>query len=102
MSFSKCKPKNKNPVQFELPLKINDSGSEIQSLLSSSAIDQALPIKVSDSSFQTQSVQSNSGVDKPHYLDVSSSNSQPDIKVADRVEASINLKNELNFKCCLK
>ena len=96
MSFSKCKPKNKNPVQFELPLKVNDSGSEIQSLLSSSAINQALPLKVSDSGFQTQSVPSNSAVDKPHYLDFSCSNSQPGIKAADRVlpEASINLKNE--------
>ena len=38
LSFSKCKPKNENSVQFELPLKVDDSGSEIQSLSSNSAI----------------------------------------------------------------
>ena len=32
LSFSECKPKNENTVQFELPFKVNDSGSEIQSL----------------------------------------------------------------------
>ena len=48
LSFSKCKPKNENSVKFELPLKVNDSGSEIQCLLSNSAIDQSLPLKVSD------------------------------------------------------
>ena len=96
LSFNKCKPKNENSVQFELPLKVNDSGSEIQSLSSNSAIDQSLPLKVSDSSFQTQSVPSNSAVDQQHILNVISSNSKPDIKAADRVlpEASINLKNE--------
>ena len=96
LSFSKCKPKNENSVQFELLLKVNDSGSEIQSLSSNSAIDQSLPLKVSDSSSQTQSVPSNSAVDQPHLLNVSSSNSKPDIKAADRVlsEASINLENE--------
>ena len=96
MSFSKCKPKNENSVQFELPLKVNDSGSEIQSLSSNSAIDQSLSSKVRDSSSQTQSVPSNSAVDQPHFLDISGSNSKPDIKAADRVlpEASINLKNE--------
>ena len=96
LSFSKCKPKNENLVQFELPLKVDDSGSEIQSLSSSSVIDQSLPLKVSDSSSETQSVPSNSAVDQPHFLDVSRSNSKSDIKAADRVlpEASINLKNE--------
>ena len=96
MSFSKFKSKNENPIQFELPLKVNYSGSEIQPLLSNSAIDQSLPLKVSDSSSETQPVSSNSAVDQSHFLDVSSSNSKPDIKVADRVlpEASINLKNE--------
>ena len=94
LSFSKCKPKNENSAQFDLPLKVNDSGSEIQSLSSNSAIDQSLPLKVSDSSFQTQSVPSNSAVDQPHILNVISSNSKTDIKAADRVlpEASINLK----------
>ena len=85
MSFSKCKPKNENSVQFELPLKVNDSDSEIQSLSSNSAIDQSLPLTVSDSSYQTQSVLSNSAVAKQHFVNVSSSNSEPDIKVADRV-----------------
>ena len=85
MPFSKCKPKNKNPVQFELPLKVIDSGSKIQSLSSNSAIDQSLPLNVSDSSSQTQSARSNSAVDQPHFLDVSSLNSKPDIKAADRV-----------------
>ena len=96
MSFSKCKPKNENSAQFELPSKVNESGSEIHSLSSNSAIDQSLPLKVSDSSFQTQSVPSNSAVDQQHILNVISSNSKPDIKAADRVlpEASINLKNE--------
>ena len=96
LSFSKCKPKNENSVQFELPLKVNDSGSEIQSLSSNSAIDQSLSLKVSDSNSQTQSVPSNSAVYQPHFLKVSSSNSEPDIKAADKVlpEASINLKNE--------
>ena len=95
MSFSKCKPKNDNSVQFELPLKVNDSGSEIQSLSSNSAVDQSLPLKVSDLSSQAQSVPLNSAVDQPHFLNVCSSNSKPDIKAADRVlqEASINLKN---------
>ena len=46
LSFSKCKPKNKNSVQFELPLKVNNSGSEIESLSSNSAIDQSLPLKI--------------------------------------------------------
>ena len=32
LSFSECKPKNENTVQFELPFKVNVSGSEIQSL----------------------------------------------------------------------
>ena len=63
LSFSKCKPKNENSVQFELPLKVNVSGSEIQSLSSNSAIDRSLLWKVSDSSSQTQSVPSNCGVD---------------------------------------
>ena len=74
-SFSKCKPKNENLVQFELLLKVNDSGSEIQSLSSNSAIDQSLPLKISDSSSQTLSVTSNFVVDQPHFLGVSSSNS---------------------------
>ena len=52
LSFSKCKPKNENSVQFDLPLNVNDSGSEIKSLLSNSAIDQSLPLKVSDSGSQ--------------------------------------------------
>ena len=73
MSFSRCKPKNENSVQFELPLKVNDSGCEIQSLSSNSAIDQSLSSKVRDSSSQTQSVPSNSAVDQPHFLNVSSS-----------------------------
>ena len=60
LSFSKCKPKNENPIQFELPLKVNDSGSEIQPL------------------------SSNSAVDLPHVLDVSSSNNKLDIKAAAR------------------
>ena len=96
MSFSKYKPENENPVQFELPLKVKDSGSEIQPPSSNSATDQLLPLKVSDSSSQTQPVLSNFAVDQPHFLDVSSLNSQPGIKAADRVfpEASINLKNE--------
>ena len=67
LSFSKCKPKNENLVQFELPLKVDDSGSEIQSLSSNSVIDQSLPLKVSDSSSETQSVPSNSAVDQPHF-----------------------------------
>ena len=62
LPFSKCKPKNENSVQFEL-LKVNDSGSEIQSLSSNSAIDQSLSLKVSDSSSQIQSVPSNSAID---------------------------------------
>ena len=96
LSFSKCKPKNENLVQFELPLKVDDSGSEIQSLSSNSVIDQSLPLKVSDSSSETQSVPSNSAVDQPYFLNFSSSNSKPDIKAADKVlpEASINLKSE--------
>ena len=96
MSFSKYKPKNENSVQFELPLKVDYSGPEIQSLSSNSAIDQSLPLKVSDSSSQTQPVPSNSAVDQPHFVDVSHSNSKPDIKATDRVlpEASINLKHE--------
>ena len=96
MSFSKYKPQNQNPVQFELPLKVNDSGSEIQPTSSNTAIDQSLPLKVCDSSSQIQPVSSNSAVDQLHFLDVSSSNSKPDIKAADRVlpETSINLKNE--------
>ena len=90
LSFSKYKPKNENPVQFELPLKGKNSGSEIQ------PIDQALLLKVSDSISQTQPVSSNFAVDQSHFLDVSSSNSKPDIKAADRIlpEPSINLKNE--------
>ena len=96
LTFSKYKPRNENPVQFELPLKVNNSGAEIQPPSSNSAVDQSLPLKVSDSSSQTQPVWSNSAVDLLHSLDVSSSNSKPDIKTADRVltEASINLKNE--------
>ena len=96
MSFSECKPKNENTVQFELPFKVNDSGSEIQSLSSNSAIDQSLPLKASHLSSQTQPVPSNSAVDQPYFLNVCSSNSKPDIKAADRVlpEASINLKNK--------
>ena len=96
LSFSKYKPKNENPVQFELPLKEKDSGSEIQAPSSNSAIDQSLQLKVSDSSSQTQPAPSNFAVDQSHFLDNSSSNSKPDIKAADRVlpEASINLKNE--------
>ena len=85
MSLNKCKPKNENSVQFELQLKVNDSGSEIQSLSSNSSIDQSLSLKVSDSSSQIQSVPSNSAIDQPHFLNVSSSNSKPDIKAADRV-----------------
>ena len=80
MSFSKCKPKNENSAQFELPSKVNESGSEMHSLSSNSAIDQSLPLKVSDSSSQTQPVPSNSAVDQPHFVDVSYSNSKPDIK----------------------
>ena len=96
MSFSKYKPKNENPVQFELPLKVNDSGSEIQPPLSNYATDQSLPLKLGDSSSETQPVSSNSVVDQSHFLDVGRSSSKPDIKAADRVlpEASINLKNE--------
>ena len=96
LSFSKHKPKNESLVQFELPLKVNDSGSEIQPLSSNSAIDQSLPLKVSYSSSQTQPVPSHSAVDQLHFLDVSSSNNKPDIKAADRAlpEASVNLKNE--------
>ena len=92
MSFSKCTPKNENLVQFELPLKVNDSGSDIQSLSSNYATDQSPLLKESDSSSQTQPVSS-------HFLHVSSLNSKPDIKAADRVlpEASINLKNEEVF-----
>ena len=85
MPFSKCKPKNENPVQFELPLKVIDSGSKIQPLSSNSAIDQSLPLNVSDSSSQTQSAPSNSTVDQPHFLDVSGSDSKPDFKAADKV-----------------
>ena len=90
LSFSKYKLKNENPVQFELPLKRKNSGSEIQ------PIDQAILLKVSDSISQTQPVSSNFAVDQSHFLDVSSSNSKPDIKAAGRIlpEASINLKNE--------
>ena len=96
LSFSKYKPKNEDLVQFEVPLKVNDSGSQIQSLPSNSAFGQSLPLKVSDSSSQTQSVPSNSGVDQSSFLDASSSNNKPDIKAADKVlpEASINLKND--------
>ena len=96
MSFSKYKPKNENPVQFELPLKEKDSGSEIQPPSSNSATDQSLSLKVSDSSSQTKAVSSNFAVHQSHFLDVRSSSSKPDIKGADRVlpEASINLKNE--------
>ena len=83
MSFSKYKPTNENPAQFELPLKVNDSGSEIQLLPSNSAIDQSLPLKVSNSSSQTQPVPSNSAVDPYCFLDVSSSNRNPDIMLAD-------------------
>ena len=99
MSLSKYKPKNENPVQFELPLKVNDSGSDIQSLSSNYATDQSPLLKESDSSSQTQPVPSHSAVDQSHFLDVSSSNGKPDIKAADRVlpEASINLKNEEVF-----
>ena len=61
LSFSKCKPKNENPVQFEFRLRVNDSGSEFQSLSSNFAVDQ------------------------PHILHVSSSNERLDIKAADRV-----------------
>ena len=94
MSFSTYKPRNENPVQFELPLKINDSGSAIQSLSSYSAIDQSLPLKVNDSSSQTQPLTWNSAVDQSNLLDVSTSDSEPDNKVADKVlpEASINVK----------
>ena len=53
LSFSKYKPKNENPVQLELPVKLNDSGSEIQPPLSNSAIDQSLPLEVSNSSSET-------------------------------------------------
>ena len=96
LSFSKYKPKNENSVQFEVPFKVNDSGSEIQSLSLNSATDQSPLLKVSDSSSQTLSVPSNSAVDQRHFLNLSSSNRKPDIKAADRVlpEASINLKNE--------
>ena len=99
MSFSKYKPKNENPAQFELPLKVNGSGSHIQSLSSSYAIGKSLLLKVSESSSQTQPVPSHSAVDQSHFLDVSSPNSKPDIKAADRIlpEASINLKNEEVF-----
>ena len=62
LSFSKYKLKNENLVQFELPLKVNDSGYEIQPLSSNSAINQSLPLKVSDSSSQTHPVPSNSAV----------------------------------------
>ena len=96
LSFSKYKPKNENSVQFEVPFKVNDSGSEIQSLPLNSAIDQSPLLKVSDSSSQTVSVPSNSAVDQRYFLNLSSSNSKPYIKAADRVlpEASINLKKE--------
>ena len=103
MSFSKYKPKNENPAQFELPLKVNGSGSHIQSLSSNYAIGKSLLLKVSESSSQTQPVLSHSAVDQSHsavdFLDVSSPNSKPDIKAADRIlpEASINLKNEEVF-----
>ena len=56
LSFSKYKPRNENPVQFELPLKENHPGSKIQSSSSNSTIDQSLPLKLSDSSSQTQPV----------------------------------------------
>ena len=96
MSFSKYKPENENPVQFELPLKVKDSGSEIQPPSSNSATDQSLPLKVSDSSSPTQPVSPNFAVYQSHFLDVSSSNSKPDTKAAERLlpEAWINLKNE--------
>ena len=99
MSLSKYKPKNENPVQFELPLKVNYSGSDIQSLSSNYATDQSPLLKETDSSSQTRLVPSLSAGDQSHFLDVSSSNSKPDIKAADRVlpEASINLKNEVVF-----
>ena len=85
LSFSKYKPKNENPVHFKLPLKVNDTGSEIQPLSSNFAIDHSLPLKVNDSSSQTQPVLSNSVVDQSHFLDSISSNSKPDIRAADRV-----------------
>ena len=90
------KPKNENPVQFELPLKGNNSGSEIQPPSSNLAIYQSLPFIISDSSTQTQPVSSSFPVDQSQFLNVSSSNSKPDIKAADKVlpEASVNLKNE--------
>ena len=79
-----------------MPLKVYDSGSEIQPLSSNSAIDQSLPLKVSDSSSENQPVPSNSAVDQSHFLDASSSNNKSNIKAGDKVlpEASVNLKNE--------
>ena len=96
LSFSKCKPKNENPVLFKLSLKVNDLGPEIQPPSSNSATDQSLPRKVTDSSSQTQPVSSNSAVVQSHFSDFSSSNSKPDIKTANRVlpEAPTNLKNK--------
>ena len=89
------KPKNENPVQFELPLKGNNSGSEIQPPSSNLAIYQSLPFVISDSSSQTQPVSSSFAFDQSQFLNVSS-NSKPDIKAADKAlpDASINLKNE--------